>query len=62
MQGTIYARVVSDSAVVGADLLTLSEYLINKNLTGAKHKRQATAGVKVRTLNAFYREHVIVCK
>ena len=71
----------SNSAV---DLLTLSEFLINKHLTGvqaqatghrwcestnaqcvllgSKHKWQATAGVKVWTLSAFYQEQIIVCR
>ena len=46
----------------GVDLLTTSEYRINKHLIRSKYKRQATAGVQVQTLNALYREHVIVCK
>ena len=43
-----------------ADLLTLSEYRVNKHLTGVKalvrghHQCEST--------NAFYREHIIVCK
>ena len=37
----------------GADLLTLSEYHMNKHLTGSKHKRQATVGVKVKALSVF---------
>ena len=31
----------------GADLLTVSEYCINKHWTRFKHKRQATTRVKV---------------
>ena len=56
---TIYARVVmclkqNDSAVVhGADLLTLSE---TSTWLGSKHKRQATASVKVQMLDVFYRD------
>ena len=29
---------------------------------GSKHKQQTTASVKVQMLDAFYREHIIVCK
>ena len=36
-----------------AVLLTLSEYHINKHLTGSKHKQQVTAGVKLTMLDAF---------
>ena len=36
-----------------ADLSMLSEYHINKHLTESKHKQQATASVKLRTLDAF---------
>ena len=43
----------------GADLLTLSE---TSTWLESKLKRQATASVKVRTLDPFYQEHIIVCK
>ena len=31
-------------------------------LPGSKHKQEATAGVKVKMLKAFYQEHIIMCK
>ena len=36
-----------------AVLSTLSERYINKHLTRSKHKQQVTAGIKLRTLDAF---------
>ena len=43
----------------GADLLTMSEYRINKHFTGVQAQVAGHAGVKVQTLDVFYLEHIV---
>ena len=43
----------------GADLLTVSEYRINKHFTRVQAQVTGHAGVKVQTLNVFYLEHIV---
>ena len=48
----------SDSAVVEQIFLIMSEYSSTSTWLGSKQKQQATAGVKVQTLDVFYQEHI----
>ena len=60
---TCYGQVLSESAVVERICCWPWVNTVSTNIwPGSKHKQEATAGVIVQMLKAFYQEHIIVCK